>query len=80
MDRQDKIARILKIYVWNYEHMPAWKLLEILRAKYFEELDKMTEEEIYDEYEDAKRDCGICADEEVDELVIHIPERNSKGE
>lgn len=74
MDRQDKIARILKIYVWNYEHMPAWKLLEILRAKYSQELDMMTEEEIDFEYEDTKQNCELT-EEEVDQIV-----RNSKGE
>ncbi len=79
MDKQNKIDRLLKIYVWNYEHVPAEKLLEILRAKYFQELDVMTEEEINDEYEDAKRD-SVLTEEDIDELVIHIPERNSKGE
>ena len=74
MDKQNKIDRILKIYVWDYEYVPAEKLLLILRAKYFQELEVMTEEEINDEYENAKRENALT-EEDVDKIV-----RNSKGE
>lgn len=74
MDKQNKIDRLLKIYVWDYEYVPAEKLLLILRAKYFQELEVMTEEEINDEYENAKRENALT-EEDVDKIV-----RNSKGE
>lgn len=74
MDKQNKIDRILKIYVWNYEYVPAEKLLLILRAKYFQELEVMTEEEINDEYENTKRD-SVLTEEDVDQIV-----KNIKGE
>ena len=74
MDKQNKIDRILKIYVWDYEYVPAEKLLLILRAKYFQELEVMTEEEINNEYENAKQENALT-EEDVDQIV-----KNMKGE
>ena len=64
--RQSKIDRILTIFDWQRDGLKAHELLEELHDMYSTQLDKWSDKEIDDEYENLESEREMMGMEEID--------------
>ena len=64
--RQGKIDRILTIFDWQRDGLKAHELLEELHDMYSAQLDKWSDKQIDDEYENLENEREIMGMEEFD--------------
>ena len=70
--RQSKIDRILTIFDWQRDGLKAHELLEELHDMYSTQLDKWSDKQIDDEYENLENEREMMGMEEFDGDVIAV--------